>query len=190
MKKILFLLATTFLFARENPFIPVVTNESNRIIQKQQFKSKKILLSSDARVLKSVIIKYQALNGSIKTIEYPINKAIDWHNPLYLSTKITTNKISKKVKIGFLNFYIKKHKLLIQTKDKLIRNFMLIKPFRYVVDFQANKNFLTFKKQTNSFIKKIVLGNHNGFYRVVFYLDGTYKIKVTKTAEGYLFEFR
>ena len=67
---------------------------------------------------------------------------------------------------------------------------MLIKPFRYVIDFQANKNFLTFKKQTNSFIKKIVLGNHNGFYRVVLYLDGTYKASIKKTDEGYLIEFK
>jgi len=189
MKKILFLLVAIYAFARVNPFIPVVTNESNRIIKQTQFKSKKLTLPSDARILKSVIIKYQALNGSIKEIEFPINKAIDWHNPLFLSTQ-KINFPTQKIKIAFLNFYIKKHKLLITTQDKLIRQFMLVKPFRYVIDFKADKNFLTFTKKTNSFIKKIVLGNHNGFYRIVLYLDGTYKVNTKKTDEGYLFEFR
>jgi hypothetical protein len=189
MKKILFLLVAILSFARENPFVPVVTNENNNIVKKEQFKSTKLQLPSDARILKSVIIKYQALNGSIKEISYPINKAIDWHNPLILSTKETKIE-TKKIKIAFLNFYIKQHKLLIQTTDKLIRHFMLVKPFRYVCDFKANKNFLTFSKKTNSFIKKIVIGNHSGFYRVVLYLDGTYKIVTKKTDEGYLFEFR
>ena len=189
-KIILFLLVSTILFARINPFIPVVTNENNNSIKKTTFKFKQISLPSDARVLKSVIIKYQALNGSIKSVTYPINKYIDWHNPIYISTNQNTHITSKKIKVGFLNFYIKQHKTLIQTNDRIIRHFMLVRPFRYVIDFRANKNFLTFSKKTNTFIKKIVLGNHKGFYRVVLYLDGTYKVHIKKTAEGYLFEFR
>jgi len=188
--KILFLLVlTTLVFARENPFIPVVTNENNNLIKKEYFSQKTIQLPNDARIIKSITFKYQTLTGSIKEIAYPINKAIDWHNPIIIKTKQKTIS-PKKIKVGFLNFYIKKHKVLIQTQNKLLRNFMLIKPFRYVIDFQANKNFLTFKKQTNSFIKKIVLGNHNSFYRVVLYLDGTYKASIKKTDEGYLIEFK
>jgi hypothetical protein len=189
MRVILFLLLTTLVFARENPFVPVVTNENNNIIKKEMFSSKKITLPNDARVIKSVIFKYQALNGSIKEIEYPINKAIDWHNPIIISTqkqKLPTEKFQ----ILFLNLYIKNHRLFIQTQDKLIRNFILVKPFRYVIDFKANKNFLTYSKKTNTFIKNIVLGNHNGFYRVVLYLDGTYKTSIQKTEEGYLIEFK
>jgi len=188
--KILFLLVlTTLIFARENPFIPVITNENNNIIKKQYFTQKNITLPNDARIIKSITFKYQTLTGSIKEITYPIDKAIDWHNPIIIKTK----KVSipaQKVKVGFLNFYIKNHKVLIQTQNKLIRNFMLIKPFRYVIDFKANKNFLTFKKSTNTFINKIVLGNHSGFYRVVLYLDGAYKADIKKTDEGYLIEFK
>jgi hypothetical protein len=189
MKKILFLLISVFAFARVNPFIPVITNENNHTLKKSTFQSKKLSLPSDARVLKSIIIKYQALNGSIKTITYPINKYIDWHDPLYVSTQIKKfNPIE--LKVGFLTFYIQQHKTLIQTNNKIIRHFMLVRPFRYVIDFRANKNFLTFSKTSNSFIKKIVLGNHRGFYRVVLYLDGTYKVHITKTAEGYLVVFK
>ena len=187
--RVLFLLLTTLLFARENPFVPVVTNKNKNIVKKTYFKSKKITLPSDARVLKSVVFKYQTLTGAIKEIKIPINQAIDWHNPIILST----NQVyipTTKVKIGFLKMYIKKHKLLILTKDKLIRNFLLVKPFRYVLDFKANKDFLTYTQKTDTFIKKIVLGNHNGFYRVVLYLDGTYKTMIKNTDEGYLIEFK
>jgi len=189
MKKLFLLVLTISLFARENPFVPVVTNENNQIIKKEYFKQKTIQLPDDARIIKSITFKYQTLTGSIKEISYSINKAIDWHNPIIIKTKQITIP-PKKIQIGFLNLYIKKHKVFIQTQDKLIRHFMLIKPFRYVVDFKADKNFLTFKKNTNSFIKKIILGNHSGFYRVVLYLDGTYKTNIKKTDEGYLIEFK
>jgi hypothetical protein len=187
--RILFLLLTTLLFARENPFVPVVTNKNKNIIKKNYFTSTKINLPSDARVLKTIIFKYQTLTGSIKELKIPINQAIDWHNPMIVYTK-HKNISTKKIKIGFLSLYIKKHKLLIFTKDKLIRNFLLVKPFRYVLDFKADKNFLTYTKKTDSFIKKIVLGNHSRFYRVVLYLDGTYKTNITDTPEGYLIEFK
>jgi len=189
MKKLLFLLLTTVLFARINPFIPAVTNENNNYIKKAMFKQKSFTLPNDTRILKSVIFKYQTLTGTIKSLETPINKEIDWHNPLILSTK-TKNISTTKVQISFLNFYIKKHQILIETKNKIIRKFLLVKPFRYVIDFKANKNFLTFSKKTNTFIKKIVLGNHNEFYRVVLYLDGTYKISIKNEQKGYLVEFR
>ena len=187
--RILFLLLTTLLFARENPFIPVVTNENNNIVKKTYFKSKKITLPNDARVLKSITFKYQALTGAIKEIEIPINQAIDWHNPLILSTNFIKTP-TKEIKVGFLKIYIKKHKLLLFSKDKLIRHFLLVKPFRYVLDFKADKDFLTYKKTTDTFIKKIILGNHSGFYRVVLYLDGAYKTLIKNTPEGYLIEFK
>jgi len=187
--RVLFLLLTTLLFARENPFIPVVTNENNNLIKKEIFNSKIVKLPNDARIIKSVIFKYQALNGSIKKIEYPINKAIDWHNPIIISSKIKTPPTFE-VKLLFLNFYIKQHKLFIQTKDKIIRSFILVKPFRYVIDFKANKNFLTDTKKTNTFIKQIVMGNHNNFYRVVLYLDGAYQTSIKNTEEGYLIDFK
>ena len=189
MKKLLFLLIITFIYARQNPFIPAVINENHNIIQKEFFSQKQISLPNDARVLKNITFTYQTLNGSIKQKVFIINKSIDWHNPIIISTNKHQIK-PKKIQLLFLNFYIKNHKLLIQTKDKIIRNFTLVKPFRYVIDFRANKNFLTFSKDTNSFIKKIVLGNHNGFYRIVLYLDGAYKIVTKHNNEGYLLEFK
>jgi hypothetical protein len=72
----------------------------------------------------------------------------------------------------------------------MIRHFVLVEPFRVVFDFKANRNFLTYNKQLNSFIKKIVIGNHDGFYRVVLYTDGVYKPIIKKVDKGYLIDFK
>jgi len=189
MRIVLFLLVITFLSARENPFIPVVTNENNNLIKRQTFKEINTTLPSDARILKSVTFTYQTLTGSILTKTINIDKAINWHSPIYISQKNIINR-PMKVKLAFLNFYIDKYKLLIDTTDTMIRHFVLVKPFRVIFDFKANKSFLTYTKKTNTFIKKIVIGNHSGFYRVVLYTDGVYKPIIKKTAEGYLVEFR
>jgi len=189
MRIILFLLLITFLSARENPFIPVVSNENNNLIKTQIFQEAHIKLPSDARILKSVTFTYQTLTGSILTKTININKTINWHSPIYISQKNIINKPTK-IKVAFLNFYIDKYKLLIDTTDSMIRHFVLVRPFRVIFDFKANRSFLTYSKKTNTFIKKIVIGNHSSFYRVVLYTDGVYKAIIKKTAEGYLVEFR
>ncbi|WP_236618666.1 AMIN domain-containing protein [Lebetimonas sp. JH292] len=67
----------------------------------------------------------------------------------------------------------------------------LIKPFRLVLDFQKNADFLTMKRNIkNSFVKKIVVGNHEGYYRIVIYFDTNYSYKLTKTDEGIKIELK
>jgi len=189
MKVFLLLLVAIFLNARENPFIPIITNKNTNLIKQPMFSQSKAKLPSDARILKSVTFQYQTLTGSILTKTVMINKSIDWHSPFFISQKKLKYN-TKKVKISFLTFYINKHKILINNQDKMIRHFILVKPFRFVVDFKANKSFLTYKKNINSFIKKIVVGNHNGFYRVVLYADGIYKPVIKNTTEGCLIDFK
>jgi len=188
MKKLL-LFVTIFLFARENPFIPVVTNNSNYKIKKKFFLHKKITLPNDARVLKSFVIYYQTLNGTIKKLEIPIQEEIDWHTPLSIST--TKSKLLiKKIDLKFLTLYVKNNQIFLKTDDKIVRSFFLVEPFRFVIDFNGKKNFITISKDTDFYIKKIVLGNHKKFYRMVLYLDGAYKIKIKKRVEGYKIEFQ
>jgi len=189
MKNILLLLVVILLNARENPFIPVITNNNKNLIKKTLFKDIKTNLPSDARVLKSITFTYQTLTGEIKNKTIIINQAINPNNPLYIAELIKKVK-SKFIKMKFLKLYIKDYKLFIQTKDKMIRNFILVKPFRVIIDFKANKSFLTYKKKLNSFITKAILGNHDGFYRLVLYTNGVYKPIIKKTAEGYLIEFK
>jgi hypothetical protein len=189
MKYFLFLLVIVFLQARENPFIPIVTNKNIHLIKKSMLSKEKITFPSDARVLKSVTFTYQTLTGAVLNKTVTINKSINWHSPIYISQKKLILK-PKKVKIAFLNFYINSHHILIETSDKMIRHFVLVKPFRLVLDFKANKKFLTYRKTINSFIKKVVIGNHSNFYRVVLYTDGVYKPIIKTTTEGYMIDFK
>jgi len=189
MRIILFLLLITVLNARENPFVPVVSNENNHLIKKEIFQEIHTKLPSDARILKSVSFSYQTLTGDILSKTIHINKPIDFHSPIYVTQTKTIYK-PKKIKVAFLDFYFQKHKLFIETKDKLIRHFILVEPFRVIFDFKANRSFLTYSKKTDSFIKKIVLGNHSGFYRVVLYTDGVYKPIVKNRVGGYEIDFK
>ena len=73
--------------------------------------------------------------------------------------------------------------------SKKIRDFILLKPYKIVIDFKRDASFYTksvdIKKAP---FEKITLGNHNGYYRAVLLLDGSYKYKLTKTLKGYLCE--
>ena len=67
----------------------------------------------------------------------------------------------------------------------------MAKPFRLVLDFKRNVNFLTIQKIVkNSFVKKVVVGAHNGFYRVVIYFDAKYSYNVKKDINGVLIELK
>ncbi|AZV45978.1 AMIN domain-containing protein [Nautilia sp. PV-1] len=191
MKKLLFLFIFTFLFARINPFVPVVKPQNTIIVNPSYFKEAKVYLPSDARVLKKVIFVYQSVSGDIKEKTVEINKHIDFHKPIYISH---TPKKFPMEELNFLDLfkmYIKNKKIFIQTKDKLLRNFFLVKPFRIVLDFKRDADFLTIKKYLkNSFVKKVVVGNHNGYYRVVIYFDAKYMYKLTKTQEGIKIELQ
>ena len=57
------------------------------------------------------------------------------------------------------------------------------------MDFKGKADFLTItKKVSNSYIKKVVVGAHSGFFRVVVYFDAKYMYKVKKMDEGVLVE--
>ena len=190
MKKILFLLIPFLLFARINPFEPVITPENTKIKNKQYFKEVKVYLSSDARVLKKVILVYQTLNSDIKEKVVNIDKAIDFHSPIIIS-HMKKNFPIKVLYFPVFKLYIKNKKLFFATKDKLIRSFFLAKPFRLVLDFKRKVDFLTIQRNIkNSFVKKIVIGAHSDFYRVVVYFDAKYSYKIKKDINGVLVEIR
>jgi len=147
-------------------------------------------LPNNARILKKIIFVYQTLDSDIKQKEIEINKAIDFHSPIIVTHKI--EKFPVKV-LNFPNFtlYIKNKKLFFATKDKLLRVFFLAEPFRLVLDFKRHVDFLTIKKIIkNSFVKKVVVGSHTGFYRIVIYFDAKYSYEVKKEVNGVLIELK
>jgi hypothetical protein len=221
MKKNLFLLilGCFSLFARENPFTPVqgekALGKTTSIKQSRAFfLNQTIKLPSSARVLKSMELHYQNLDGSIESKTVSIDKNIDWHNELILQKKdalsqtklpsisvetpIKTKKVqpsiepsqsvvfSKRLHIKFMPY-----KLMIQTKDKKIRDFLVTNPYKIVLDFKADLSFLT---QNNNLhvkpFKRVVFGNHEGYYRVVIELDGQYIYTLKKENKDFVIKIK
>ena len=192
------------LFARENPFFPVsgssVPNYSTNQVEKPKpFRSVSIKLPGSVRILKSVTLTCENLDGSISTKEIPINRAIDWHDNIVISeqkrdtpkqacaAKAKTSKHFKKIgSLRFVSFYVFDHELKIVTKDRLLRKFKLVKPDRIVLDFKRDSDFRTFVFKGSGIFKKITLGNHDGYYRAVIELDGRYIYHVHPLNRGYL----
>jgi len=194
------LLLVYTLQARDNPFFATVgekdiTYTSNETVIIPPLKKAQITLPNQARVLQSVTVTYKNLDGSIEKKKITLNNTIDWHLPIYISQHYnqTSRKISKKntkkfsliAKIPFAKFYVQNKTLKIKTDDKLLRSFLLVSPHRIVLDFKRTSHLKSFTKiNKNSIFKKIKIGNHSDYYRVVLELDGYYKYTLnSKTNE-------
>lgn len=196
-------LLVSLLQARENPFFPSdgeldlpFTSELQEI---EPLKRATISLPPHARVLQEVTIAYKNLDGSIEKKTISLNSSVDWHLPIFISQSytdsisVTTKKENNHFKllgnISHAKFFTKEKSFKIETKDTLIRNFLLAEPHRIVLDFKKDSIVKAFNKNnTNSIFKKIRVGNHNGYYRVVLELDGAYKYKTDKLINGLLIE--
>ncbi len=202
------LILTFSLQARQNPFFPSVGEQdliqtSNKDTTVASLKRVAIKLPSHARVLQKVSVTYKSLDGSIETKSIDLNKAVDWHIPIFISQSmgaISTKETPKKhkkinykqiFKSKYVNFYESSRELKIVTKDKIIRNFLLTSPHRIVIDFKRSTNLKSaVKKIDKSIFKKISLGTHKDYYRAVIELDGTYKYEMLKKTYGYSFYLR
>lgn len=221
MVRVLFvaLLLLTSLTARENPFfpssgekdIPLTTNIDSKLTP---LKRATLTLPSTARVIEGVTVSYKSLDGSRHTQSIELDNTIDWHLPIFVSQsytneeqKVTAPKkksgkaktISKKESsykkiagIKLISFHTKDKKLKVITKDKIIRNFLLVKPHRIVCDFKRDTNIKSYVKDIakNSLFTKIRVGNHDGYYRVVVELDGHYRYTTKDIKDGYIFELK
>lgn len=99
MNKLAWLCAFLVIFgyARENPFEttgPALASGKTTQIKdtKTDFESAKITLPSSARILKSVSVAFQNLDGSISEEIVSIEQNINWHEPLILSKKVDETK--------------------------------------------------------------------------------------------------
>ncbi|MBV5279117.1 MAG: AMIN domain-containing protein [Campylobacteraceae bacterium] len=120
----LFLCIAILLNARENPFettsSPAFVGKTTQLKEnKTDFNSMTLNLPSTARILKSVSIAFQNLDGSISEEVVAIEQNVNWHEPLILSTKKVDNKMSKEVTAIALP--------LEKPKEKKIGNVMLDK---------------------------------------------------------------
>jgi len=214
MYKLTFLLfALTYsLIARENPFfplnsdldIPLTTNQTQSV---PKLKRAALSLPSTARQIESVTVKYKNLDGSIDTKSIELQNCIDWHIPIFISQNYNLSsekeskkktqpvvKLKKKTKftkftsLKFISFYTNEKVMKIKTKDEMIRSFLLTKPHRIVCDFKRATDIRSFEKISSKkrIFKKINIGTHSGYYRVVIELDGFYKYSIKKSTDGYI----
>lgn len=203
-------LCSLLLEARENPFFPIDSAQdipltSNLATDLPKLRRATVTLPSTARTLESVTVEYKNLNGLIAHKKVLIQNAIDWHLPIFISQNYNetsdkptasnktiqqTQKISYKkiVSLKFISFYAAKNRLKIVTEDKMIRNFLLVKPHRIVCDFKGDTDIGSFIQETykEALFTKIRVGTHKGYYRVVIELDGYYTYKLHQIQNGYL----
>lgn len=202
---VIFLMSIS-LFSRENPFFPASGEEAmpfttNKEVLQVPLQRAAITLPSTARIVKSVTIKYKNLDGSVVETTEKLDNSVDWHLPIFISQNINTqeqkSEAPKKIKkiyrrllsTSFVKISSENKKIKVTTKDKLIRNFMLTEPHRIVCDIKRNINIRSLEKDIskNSIVKKIRIGNHKGYYRIVIELDGYYKYKLIKKKPNYIF---
>jgi hypothetical protein len=210
------LLLPLVLFGRENPFFPVDSAQdipftSNQIQKVSPLQRASITLPSTARTLERVTVEYKNLDGSLATKKIKLHNSVDWHLPIFISqnygaspekstavkrvqrqTGVKKVHYKKIASLPFISFYASGTKLKVLTKDKMLRNFLLVKPHRIVCDFQRVTDIGSYVKKSKkpSLFKKIRVGTHKGYYRVVIELDGYYQYKVKKLKEGYFFKLQ
>lgn len=204
-KLVLFLFLSVFCVARDNPFQPIedIQQFTHAKAEENKFKSANFKFPDSARIFKKIEVSYQNIDGSVEKKVINIDKSIDWHDSFVLGIKtneVKPNNISviKQTKQtekysfkGFISFEIDGKSLKIITRDRLIRDFLVTKPYKVVLDFRRNTNFLTKTFKTNSvpFIK-IVLGNHDNYYRAAIELDGQYIYKLKKEKGDFIITLR
>ena len=176
---------------------------------------------SDARELVSATFNYKSIDGSIKQNSIDINASFDWHDDIIISsqspvtnetttdeqTKQATAKkaapkplsVSPKIEppldsvsfMDFIKFDIFNSKIEIINQDRLIRDFIINKPDKIVMDFNKNSEFNTQTiKVYKGPLKKITIGAHKGYYRVVLFLDGNYHYGLRQSGNGYTLTLR
>lgn len=179
--------------ARDNPFFPAegIKNlpiSSNKIKSFTPLQRVALNLPGSARIVKEVTIRYQNLDGSIASKSILLDRSVDWHLPIFISQnfisdentistiqKTPEKKYEKIVDFGVAAFYQSGSSMKIETADRLIRHFMVVEPHRIVMDFKKVADFRSkTKKISGTPYKKIRIGNHSGYYRVVIELDGQY----------------
>lgn len=202
------LLLPFLLCARENPFFPSAGEidmplSSNITEVVEPLKRAAITLPSTARNLQSVTVTFKNLDGSIEKKSITLNNSVDWHLPLFISqnyglTPDEPKKVQKKekkfveiVKLSYSSIFLRDKEIKILTKDSLLRNFFLVKPHRIVCDFKRDIDIRSYSKniQTKGIVKRVRVGNHKGYYRIVIELDGYYRYKLHKLEEGYILKF-
>lgn len=208
---LLFIAIITSLSARVNPFFPPKESESpsitnNTVVQHPALKSISMVLPSSARVVKEISVAYINIDGSEERKTISVDNSVDWHQPIVISQSgaLQSNSLSPKnipvlvkndpsyrdvANFQNVSFFVKNKTLKITTKDTYIQNFLMVNPYRVVLDFKGDYSFQSFSKNVQgSVFKSVRIGNHDGYYRVVVEFDGQYKYTFQKENGSYIID--
>ncbi len=181
------------LLARDNPFESVITpkleeHQPKDMVEKP-LSNVEFVLPSTARILKSVQITYQNLDGSIESKIIQLDESIDWHYPLFVAQKAQgVNYVAEnRFKLGEFELVVNRNSIFIATRKKMLRNFILPKPYRLLLDIegvQSNEN----EKKTlgKKYFANAEISTHDGFYRISIGLDGRYKYTIKPQRDGFV----
>lgn len=195
MKKVIVCLGVCIALAypRENPFESVITPKlsERQLLNMHQdpLSDMEFVLPSTARILKSIEITYQNLDGSLATKTLQIDESIDWHYPFLIAQKAqgAKYKSENRFKLGEFELVINQSNIFIATRKKILRDFILPEPYRLVFDFEGVQES---EYQKIAIDKKYFvdseLSTHDGFYRITLGLDGRYKYAIKSQRDGFL----
>ncbi|WP_235853135.1 MULTISPECIES: AMIN domain-containing protein [Helicobacter] len=174
------------LMARENPFEPSKNARGNTNMLEDMvvdyFRTLKITLPTTARVLTKITLTYQDLDASMHTKEIDIGQRIDWHYPLQLSQiKALLQPEHSTYEIANFEFWIRDNKIYLRTASKIQRSFVLLDPYRIVIDIDRKEPTLRETLYIHQrHVSQVALSTHNKFYRFAIALDGRYDYKIAQ----------
>lgn len=188
-----------FANARENPFEPMSRPQEDTFKSpnaKNYFKERDIKLPSTARILKTITITYQNIDGSTESKSIDIDEGIDWHFPILLSQKkaFLNEKVQHYTIVPF-DFFTQRNRFYLFSSNNIIRSFVLPSPYRIVIDIDKQEQYGLQKqpKSSNGFIPlnvkyftKAALDVHKDFYRFTITLDGQYTYHIQKEVDYYV----
>jgi len=186
----------TLLYARENPFVPLVDMSQMPITSldptvKKELEEFEFSLPAGAMIIDSIVVNYQDASGRVKSQSYEVDKKINWHYPLYLSHTPKKHFETKEYQpLDFVKIVHEGTTISIYTTDRMIRNFHLVNPFKLVFDFENKQSFLTKREKMDKPVVEYAVGNHGSYYRVVFEFDATYRYEVKKIPNGVKIELK
>ncbi|BDQ29187.1 AMIN domain-containing protein [Helicobacter ailurogastricus] len=170
------------LIAREDPFEPSKNAKRMGLGDEvpDYFRYVNVNLPSTARVLTKVTLTYKNLDASTHTQSMDVNQRIDWHYPIKVTQQAAILGQEDKIfRIADYDFWIHENKLYLRTSDKIQRSFILINPYRIVIDTDRDeKDFRQQVEVHEKYVNNISIETHDRFYRYFIVLDGQYQYKV------------
>ncbi|TLD80277.1 AMIN domain-containing protein [Helicobacter sp. MIT 05-5293] len=180
------------LWARDNAFASAITPKEGEhqqsSIHQEPLSSVEFVLPSTARILKSIQVTYQNLDGSIESKVIQLDESIDWHYPLLVAQRAqgAVYQGENRFKLGEFELIVNHNRIFIATRKKMLRDFVLPEPYRLMLDIEGTKdNFYEKVKIDKKYFTQAEISTHDGFYRISLEFDGRYKYRISPQRDGF-----